>query len=272
MLAHTLGNPFNLDVIKEVCKKNNLWFIEDCCDALGSTYQGQMVGTFGDISTLSFYPAHHITMGEGGAVFTNNAELKLIAESFRDWGRDCYCVGPANLLACGSCGNRFDKWIPDVDVTLDHKYVFSNIGYNLKPLDLQGGMGLAQLKKVDDFNAKRKHNKIAIQSILDKNIAGLSFPISYLEADVSWFGVPVICKNKDIKEKLVALLENNGIQTRNYFAGNILLHPAYKHLEDANNYQNANKVLESVFFLGTSPTITQLNIDYIEKILSGKSL
>jgi CDP-6-deoxy-D-xylo-4-hexulose-3-dehydrase len=217
-------------------------------------------------TSCSFYPAHHITTGEGGMVSSNVEEIVKLARTFAWWGRDCYCVGPANLLKNGSCNCRFSQWIKELPYEIDHKYFFSQIGYNLKPLDLQGGIGLAQLKKADGIHESRKKNKDTIQNILSK-IKGLRFPTKYDKADVSWFGVPVICESFEQKSKLVIYLETNGIQTRNYFAGNILLHPAYTHLESWKNYPNATNVLGNVFFLGSSPTLTQNNLDYIKEII-----
>jgi CDP-6-deoxy-D-xylo-4-hexulose-3-dehydrase len=190
-----------------------------------------------------------------------------LARSFSWWGRDCFCIGPANLLKNGSCNCRFSNWIKELPYQIDHKYFFTQIGYNLKPLDLQGGIGLAQLKKSDKFHEIRKTNKKTIQSILE-SIKSLKFPSQDERADVSWFGVPVICDSYLSKNKLVNYLESNGIQTRNYFAGNILLHPAYSHLEHWSNYPNANGVLEKVFFIGCSPTITNDNIEYIREVIS----
>ena len=213
MIAHTLGNPFQIDQVAALAEKHNLWLIEDCCDALGSEFDGRRVGTFGHIGTLSFYPAHHITMGEGGAVFTSSAELAALLESFRDWGRDCYCVGSANLLPNGTCGNRFDRHLVGYDEIVDHKFIFGNVGYNLKPLDLQGAIGLVQLEKSKMIHTKRRHHKNMLEKIFLNNIPDLRIPGELDKAKTSWFGLPIICKNISQKRELVAHLESNKIQT-----------------------------------------------------------
>ena len=251
-VSPVLGNPPDMDRLVEIAKTYNLEIIMDGCDSYGSKWNGKHLD--------------HITTGEGGMVSSNVEEIIKLARTFAWWGRDCYCVGPANLLKNGSCNCRFSKWIKELPYEIDHKYFFSQIGYNLKPLDLQGGIGLAQLKKADGIHASRKKNKDIIQTILT-SIKGLKFPLKHDKADVSWFGVPVICESFDQKSKLVNYLETNGIQTRNYFAGNILLHPAYTHLESWKNYPNATNVLGNVFFLGSSPTLTQDNLDYIKEIV-----
>jgi CDP-6-deoxy-D-xylo-4-hexulose-3-dehydrase len=194
-------------------------------------------------------------------------DIVKLARSFAWWGRDCYCIGSCNLLKNGSCNARFSNWIKEVPYNIDHKYFFTQIGYNLKPLDLQGSIGLVQLKKMDEFHNARVSNKNKIQDILSK-IPNLKFPSVFENADVSWFGVPIICGCYLSKNNLVNHLEENGVQTRNYFAGNILLHPAYKHLEDWRHYPNANAVLEKVFFVGCSPTIGENNIKYIQEVVN----
>ena len=199
MLAHTLGNPFNLDVITALCKKYGLWLIEDCCDALGSTYRGQMVGTFGDIATLSFYPAHHITMGEGGAVFTNNEELKTIAESFRDWGRDCYCQpGKDN-----TCGKRFCQKLGDLPLGYDHKYTYSHLGYNLKITDMQAACGLAQLDQAPKFIQARKDNFVFLTERLKECEAFMHLPKATPHSDPSWFGFPITLRTTPSSPALI---------------------------------------------------------------------
>lgn len=265
-VSPVLGNPPDIDRLTEIANKNNLQIIMDGCDSYGSKWNGKHLDEYAVSTSCSFYPAHHITTGEGGMVSSNIGEIVKLARTFAWWGRDCFCVGPANLLKNGSCNCRFSQWIKDLPYPIDHKYYFSQIGYNLKPLDLQGGIGLAQLKKADSIHEARKKNKDIIQNILS-SIKGLKFPTKSDKADVSWFGVPVICETFEQKTKLVNYLENNGIQTRNYFAGNILMHPAYTHLESWKNYPNATNVLGNVFFLGSSPTLTQDNLDYLKEIV-----
>ena len=266
-VSPVLGNPPDMDRLIEIAKTHKLEIIMDGCDSFGSKWKGKDLCEYAVATSCSFYPAHHITTGEGGMVSSNIEEIVKLARSFSWWGRDCFCIGPANLLKNGSCNCRFSNWIKELPYQIDHKYFFTQIGYNLKPLDLQGGIGLAQLKKSDKFHEIRKTNKKTIQSILE-SIESLKFPTQDERADVSWFGVPVICDSYLSKNKLVNYLESNGIQTRNYFAGNILLHPAYSHLEHWSNYPNANGVLEKVFFIGCSPTITSDNIEYIREVIS----
>ena len=266
-VSPVLGNPPDMDKLVEIAQKYNLEIIMDGCDSYGSKWDGKHLDEYAVSTSCSFYPAHHITTGEGGMVSSNTEEIVKLARTFAWWGRDCFCVGPANLLKNGSCNCRFSQWIKELPYEIDHKYFFSQIGYNLKPLDLQGGIGLAQLKKADSIHKARKKNKDAIQDILS-SIKGLKFPTKHEKSDVSWFGVPVICETFAQKSKLVNYFETNGIQTRNYFAGNILLHPAYKHLEKWSNYPNATNVLGNVFFLGSSPTITQDNLEYIKEIVN----
>ena len=266
-VSPVLGNPPDMDRLIEIAKTHKLEIIMDGCDSFGSKWKDKDFCEYAIATSCSFYPAHHITTGEGGMVSSNIEEIVKLARSFSWWGRDCFCIGPANLLKNGSCNCRFSNWIKELPYQIDHKYFFTQIGYNLKPLDLQGGIGLAQLKKSDKFHEIRKTNKKTIQSILE-SIKSLKFPSQDERADVSWFGVPAICDSYLSKNKLVNYLESNGIQTRNYFAGNILLHPAYSHLEHWSNYPNANGVLEKVFFIGCSPTITNDNIEYIKEVIS----
>ena len=266
-ISPVLGNPPDFDKLIEISKKYNIELILDGCDSFGSTWKGKHLNEYCVASSCSFYPAHHLTTGEGGMVSSKIEEIIKLARSFAWWGRDCYCVGTCNLLKNGTCNARFSNWIKEVPYDIDHKYFFTQIGYNLKPLDLQGSIGLVQLKKMDEFHNARVSNKNKIQNILSK-IPNLKFPSVFENADVSWFGVPVICGCYLSKSNLVNYLEENGIQTRNYFAGNILLHPAYKHLEDWRNYPNANAVLEKVFFVGCSPTIGEDNIKYIQEVVN----
>jgi CDP-6-deoxy-D-xylo-4-hexulose-3-dehydrase len=256
-----------MDKLIEISKKYNINLILDGCDSFGSKWDNKYLNEYCIASSCSFYPAHHLTTGEGGMVSSNIEEIVNISRSLAWWGRDCYCIGSCNLLANGSCNKRFSNWIAEVPYEIDHKYFFTNIGYNLKPLDLQGAIGLVQLAKMEEFEKIRKDNKQKIQEILSQ-IKGISFPISYRQSDVSWFGVPIVCDSFNIKSKLVSFFEKNGIQTRNYFAGNILLHPAYKHLDNWQDYPNANQVLEKVFFVGCSPTINNNNINYISQLIS----
>jgi len=265
-ISPVLGNPPDFDKLIEISEKYNIHLILDGCDSLGSKWKNKHLFEYVTISSCSFYPAHHITTGEGGMVSSNIKELVDLARSFSWWGRDCYCVGPANLLSCGTCNKRFSNWIEELPYDIDHKYYFTQIGYNLKPLDLQGGIGLAQIKKLDKFHDLRKQNKIDIQNILS-SIPNISFPVQSEHADVGWFGVPIICDSYLTKAKLVKHFETNNIQTRNYFAGNILLHPAYKHLDSWKYYPNANSVLENVFFIGCAPSISENNKRYIQKVV-----
>jgi len=266
-LSPVLGNPPDMDKLIGICKKYNLELILDGCDSFGSKWENKYLNEYCVSSSCSFYPAHHLTTGEGGMVSSSIEEIVKLARSFAWWGRDCYCIGSCNLLKNGTCNSRFSNWIKEVPYNIDHKYFFTQIGYNLKPLDLQGSIGLVQLKKMDDFHRTRVLNKNKIQKIFS-NIKNIKFPIAYEKADVSWFGVPIITNCYLQKNNLVNYLEDHGIQTRNYFAGNVLLHPAYKHIEDWKNYPNANSVLEKVFFVGCSPTISEENIEYIEKIVN----
>lgn len=261
-----LGNPYNIDKIIEICKSNNIHLIADNCDSLGSKWRNDYLTDFAIAASCSFYPAHHICTIEGGMVSSNVKEIVDLARSFAWWGRDCYCVGAQNLLSCGTCGKRFDNWLSDYDGIVDHKYVFSNMGYNLKPLDLQGAIGSVQLLKFDTIHNIRRKNKKEIQNIISK-IPGIRVIDELSESETSWFGVPIICETKKLKNDLVFYFEKNKIQTRNYFAGNILLHSGYSHLDDASKYPKASKVLDMVFFLGCSPTITSNMIDYIDSVV-----
>jgi CDP-4-dehydro-6-deoxyglucose reductase, E1 len=266
ILSPVLGNPPDMDQLKTICDLHGVALLVDGCDSLGSKWAGKNLSEFGIMSTCSFYPAHHITTGEGGMVSSDNEEVINLARSFAWWGRDCYCVGQNNLLSNGTCHCRFKRWIEELPYPIDHKYFYTNVGYNLKPLDLQGALGLAQLKKLDSIHKLRKYYKNELQIILSK-VKGVSFPVSYPKASVSWFGVPVVCDTFETKNKLVAYLEENRIQTRNYFAGNILLHPGYKEFGDWKEFPKANQVLERVFFIGCSPTMSEENIEYIREVM-----
>ncbi len=271
MLAHSLGNPFNLDAVTSLCKKYKLWLVEDCCDALGATYKGQMVGTFGDIATLSFYPAHHITMGEGGAVFTNNAELKQIAESFRDWGRDCYCPpGKDNTCNKRFCWTRKDLGgeLPD---GYDHKYTYSHLGYNLKITDMQAACALAQMDRLDEFIARRRENF----DYLKKRLAGvaefLHLPEATPHSEPSWFGFPLILKpSAGVKRSdLINFLEENKIGTRLLFAGNLTKQPymAGRGYRVIGDLQNTDVVMNQTFWIGTFPALGEEQLDYVAQKL-----
>lgn len=266
-LSPVLGNPPNMDRLIEICEKHNLQLVGDNCDSLGSKWNGKYLSEYYVAFSNSFYPAHHISTGEGGMVCTNDDELKRIFVSMSWWGRDCYCIGSANLLPCGTCGNRFDKWLESYDGIVDHKYVFSEMGYNLKPLDLQGAIGIEQLYKLDEIESKRKESKRRIEKILTENISGIRVPKMIDGADTCWFGTPFICEEEGLKHRIVKHLEDNKIQTRNYFAGNILLHPGYSFLDDYKNYPESNKVLDKVFFIGAAPHYTDPVFDYIEKVI-----
>nr|WP_199065565.1 lipopolysaccharide biosynthesis protein RfbH [Chromobacterium sp. ASV5] len=267
MLAHSLGNPFNLEVVMDLCKKYNLWLVEDCCDALGATYNGQLVGTFGDIATLSFYPAHHITMGEGGAVFTNNAELKQIAESFRDWGRDCYCApGKDNTCSKRFCWTKKDLG-GDLPDGYDHKYTYSHLGYNLKISDMQAACALAQMDRVEEFIAKRRANFAYLKNRLSSVEQFLHLPEATLNSEPSWFGFPLIVKDTaGVKRSdLINFLEESKIGTRLLFAGNLTKQPymAGRNFRVSGELTNTDVVMNQTFWLGTFPALGQAQLDYI---------
>jgi CDP-6-deoxy-D-xylo-4-hexulose-3-dehydrase len=266
-VSPVLGNPPDMDRLQQIADKYDLKIIGDNCDSLGTKWNGNPLTDYYVAFSNSFYPAHHISTGEGGMVCTNDAELKALFVSYSWWGRDCYCIGSANLLPCGTCGNRFDKWLENYDGVIDHKYVFSNMGYNLKPLDLQGAIGIVQLEKLDEIEVNRKRSKEKLTQIFVNNISGLRAPSKLDKADPCWFGTPFICDEPGLKHRLVAYLEENKIQTRNYFAGNILLHPGYSFLDDFKNYPEANKVLDKVFFIGAAPHYTDIVFDYIEEVI-----
>lgn len=267
MLAHTLGNPFNLEKVKAICEKHNLWLVEDCCDALGSTFDGKMVGTWGDIATLSFYPAHHITMGEGGAVFTNNPTLKVIAESFRDWGRDCYCAPGCD----DTCGNRFGQKFGSLPQGYDHKYVYAHLGYNLKITDMQAACGLAQLERAPEFIATRKRN----YQLLKDRLTSLSEFLEVAEAtpnsDPSWFGFPVTLKEESGVQRvdLLKYLDQHKIGTRLLFAGNLIRQPYFKDIEYrvVGDLTNTDRTMNQTFWLGVQPSLGEEHFDFIAEKL-----
>lgn len=263
ILPHTLGNPNNMDFYKEVCEDNNLFLIEDSCDALGSKFKGKNVGTFGDIGTFSFYPAHHITMGEGGALITNNIELKRIICSFRDWGRDCWCeTGISN-----SCGKRFSQKFDNLPYGYDHKYVYSHIGYNLKPTDIQAAIGIEQLKKYSYFAEKRKENFDMLLKSLSRFKDIFIFPKQIKESSPSWFAFPLTIRqeSKIDRNKLTTFLEENLIETRLIFAGNITKQPAYRNIKLKMNgeLKNTDYIMNNSFFIGVYPGIDNKRNKYI---------
>lgn len=264
-LAHTLGNPYNLDVVMELVKKNKLWLIEDCCDALGSTYKGRMVGSFGHIATCSFYPAHHITMGEGGVVFTNDEHLARAARSIRDWGRDCYCAGGES----NTCGKRFTGQYGALPKGYDHKYVYSHIGYNLKVTDMQAAIGVAQLKKLPRFIKRRKENFAAWTAgfkSIPKWDSLFILPRPTEGSDPSWFAFPVTIREGApfSRTELTNYLATKLVETRNLFGGNLLRQPAYRSIAHrvAGNLETTDLVMNNTFFLGAYPGLTKEKIDY----------
>lgn len=262
MLAHSLGNPFNLDVVTSICKKYNLWLVEDCCDALGSTYHGKMVGTFGDIATLSFYPAHHITMGEGGAVFTNNIELKQIAESFRDWGRDCYCPpGKDN-----TCGKRFCWNLGNLPEGYDHKYTYSHLGYNLKITDMQAACALAQLEKAPSFIQARKDNFAFLKERLKSCEEFLQLPEAIKGSEPSWFGFPITVKENSPVSRLdlTTYLDQQKIGTRLLFAGNLIRQPYMVNSDYrvSGELINTENVMNNTFWIGVQPALSQEMLEF----------
>ena len=266
MIAHTLGNPFDLGVVSKFCKENNLFLIEDCCDAVGSTYNGKNVGTFGDLATVSFYPAHHMTMGEGGAVLTSNSMLKKISLSFRDWGRDCYCGGGSD----NTCGRRFNMQFGTLPYGYDHKYVYSHIGYNLKVSDMQAAIGVAQLKKLPSFIEIRKINFNKLYNGLKKFENYLILPRATENSDPSWFGFMLCIKENDkfTRLELAEYLENKKILTRQLFAGNLLRQPAYQNIEHrvVGTLENTDYVMNNGIFIGVYPGLTDNKIGYMISI------
>lgn len=274
MIAHTLGNPFNLEKIRNFCDENDLWLIEDNCDALGSKYtingQTKLTGTIGDIGTSSFYPPHHMTMGEGGAVYTDNPLLNKIVKSFRDWGRDCICVSGED----NHCGHRFDQQYGELPLGYDHKYVYSHFGYNLKATDLQASIGCAQLEKLPDFTQKRKNNFKILKEGLNSLTEKLILPTPIENSDPSWFGFLITVKEGVNRNEIVQHLENNGIQTRMLFAGNIIKHPCFDEIRNdetkyrvAGNLDNTNRIMKDTFWIGLYPGMSKDKLEYTIKII-----
>jgi CDP-6-deoxy-D-xylo-4-hexulose-3-dehydrase len=263
MMAHTMGVPYELNELRDWCRKHNLWFVEDNCDALGSRYDGQLTATFGDIGTFSFYPAHHITMGEGGAVVTQNEELARIARSFRDWGRDCYCAAGEN----NTCGKRFGQQFGSLPFGYDHKYVYSHIGYNLKVTDMQAAIGVAQLAKINEFVAARKRNHDTLAAGLKKHEKHLILHTAPPKSDPSWFGYVITVRPEAPFKRadLVTALEMSRIETRNLFCGNLLRHPAYADIEHrvVGTLANSDIITTNTFFIGVYPGLTEGMIRHI---------
>ena len=261
MLAHTLGNPYNLGKVKELCNKYNLWLVEDCCDALGAKYNDQHVGTFGDIATCSFYPAHHITMGEGGAVFTNNSELITIAESFRDWGRDCYCDPGCD----NTCEKRFEQQLGDLPKGYDHKYTYSHLGYNLKISDMQAACGLAQLERLPEFIKKRNKNFVYLKNKLSKLTEFIDLPQATENSTPSWFGFPITLKENIDRVEFIKYLDKKKIGTRLLFAGNLVKQPYFNDVKYRifGKLTNTDITMNKTLWLGIYPEISQEMLEYV---------
>ena len=263
MMAHTMGVPPDLSELQALCDRHGLWLVEDNCDALGSRYDGQYTGTFGHLATQSFYPAHHITMGEGGAVLTNDDRLARIASSFRDWGRDCYCAAGEN----NTCGKRFSQQFGSLPFGYDHKYVYSHVGYNLKITDMQAAVGCSQLKKLPDFISARKHNHQRLSEGLAKYADQLILHSTPERADPSWFGYVITVRPESgtTRTRLVTALEKARIETRNLFCGNLLRHPAYENIEHrvVGGLENTDIITTNTFFIGVYPGLTDPMIDHI---------
>ena len=263
MAAHTLGNPFDLGAVKAFCDEHDLWLVEDCCDAVGSTYEGRNVGTFGDLATVSFYPAHHMTMGEGGCVLTNKGKIKVLAESFRDWGRDCWCEpGQEN-----TCGKRFDHQMGELPHGYDHKYIYSHVGYNLKLSDMQAAIGVAQLDKIDDFVAARKANFATLHEGLRDLEEHLILPEATAGSDPSWFGFPVAVRPEApfSRDDLLRLLEERKVATRLLFGGNLVRQPAYRDIEHRRigDLARADYVMDNTFWVGVYPGLDEERLAYM---------
>lgn len=274
MIAHTLGNPFDLKAVKEFCEKHNLWLIEDNCDALGSTYtfdgEKRFTGTIGDIGTSSFYPPHHMTMGEGGAVYTDNPLLNKCIRSLRDWGRDCVCAAGQDNL----CGHRFDRQYGELPFGYDHKYVYSHFGYNLKATDMQAAIGCAQLEKFPSFVERRKKNFLHLKHALSGTEDQLILPEACENSDPSWFGFMITCREGVERNRMVSYLEEHGVQTRMLFAGNLIKHPCFNEMRKigegfrvVGSLENTNRIMKDTFWIGLYPGMTEEKIDYMAKII-----
>lgn len=263
MVAHTLGNAFDLSEVRRIADKYNLWLIEDCCDALGTTYDGKMVGTFGDIGTVSFYPAHHITMGEGGAVFTKSPELKKLIESFRDWGRDCYCAPGCD----NTCGKRFGQQLGSLPFGYDHKYTYSHLGYNLKITDMQAACGLAQLERVEEFVQQRKENFVYLKQGLQSCAEFMELPEATENSDPSWFGFPITLKETSgvTRVDLIKFLDEAKIGTRLLFAGNLTRQPYFANVKYrvVGELTNTDRIMNQTFWIGIYPGLTKEHLDYV---------
>lgn len=274
MIAHTLGNPFDLSAVKAFCERNRLWLVEDNCDALGSKYtidgQEKYTGTIGDIGTSSFYPPHHITMGEGGAVYTSNLLLAKIIRSFRDWGRDCVCPSGTDNL----CSHRFDRQYGELPLGYDHKYVYSHFGYNLKATDMQAAIGCAQLKRIEDFAARRRHNFSRLKEGLKGYTDKIILPEACPSSEPSWFGFLITCKEGVDANKVVEYIEKRGVQTRRLFAGNLTKHPCFDEMRKTGEgyrivgkLENTDRITTSTFWVGVYPGMTDEMTDYMLKVI-----
>ena len=274
MIAHTLGNPFDLKSVKDFCRKHNLWLIEDNCDALGSEYEidgeKKLTGTIGDIGTSSFYPPHHMTMGEGGAVYTDNPLLNRIVRSFRDWGRDCICPSGKDNL----CGHRFDRQYGELPLGYDHKYVYSHFGYNLKATDMQAAVGCAQLEKFPGFVERRRHNFARLKKALEGMEDRFILPEPCPGSDPSWFGFLLTCREGVDRNQVVPYIESKGIQTRMLFAGNLTKHPCFDQMRAegrgyriAGSLENTDRIMRDTFWVGVYPGMTDEKIDYMAKVI-----
>lgn len=274
MIAHTLGNPFNLEAVKQFCDKYNLWLIEDNCDALGSKYringEERFTGTIGDIGTSSFYPPHHMTMGEGGAVYTKNPLLNRIIRSFRDWGRDCVCPSGRDNL----CGHRFDRQYGELPIGYDHKYVYSHFGYNLKATDMQAAIGCAQIKKFPIFVERRIHNFSRLRAALEDCQDKLILPEACPNSTPSWFGFLITCKEGVDRNKVVQYVEQRGVQTRMLFSGNLIKHPCFDQMRASGegyrvvgSLENTDRIMNHTFWVGVYPGMTDEKIDYMAKVI-----
>jgi CDP-6-deoxy-D-xylo-4-hexulose-3-dehydrase len=268
MMAHTLGNPFDLDGVMDIVKRHDLYLVEDNCDALGSTYRGRKTGTFGHLATQSFYPPHHVTMGEGGAVLTGSGRLKKIAESFRDWGRDCWCASGKD----NTCGKRFGWQLGQLPAGYDHKYIYSHLGYNLKPLDVQAAIGRQQLQKIDAFTAARRTNHARLRAALAPYEEFLVLPAATPGSEPSWFGLLLLVRDGApfTRKELVQYLEDRQVQTRQLFGGNLLRQPAFQGVQHrvVGDLKNTDKIMNDGFFVGVYPGLTAEMIDYVVQVFA----